>query len=483
VGSRRVIIAFLIAIIGIIPIVLAISVLKIYKGSELGYALLLYMLSIGFWQLDIASLYLKELLPENVILWLFKIFRAGPTFMIPLVFYLSYVSIKKHSTNIKNKSYNRFLLSIFNRKLLILLTIWSTFVYFINMTKLGITGLTEVKIINTNTFFYFPEYGQLQFLYTYHTGSFIIFVLFTYLISRNIQNQYLKDFLGTFSFCSFLLFLSGLLNFIPKTGTLFSSLGVIIFSVIIIFSFVRMNTVMAVNYNRLMERQKKLDYSGNLTASLVHEVKNNVQIINGYSKLLNESTTISSQDQKMNEMIQLASQQLEELTQNYTKYINYQSIDFMMEDINVVIEQAIKITSEIAKENSVEISFDGKYRTLKAFVNQTNLKQVFVNLIKNSIEAFPEEELIRKIMISTDILADKIFINIMDTGKGIPTENWKGIFDPFTTSKKDGLGLGLPFVKKVIYEHRGDINIVESNQSGTKFQITLPQYSFSDFHI
>lgn len=480
-GRSRVIIAFLITIIGIIPIVLAISVLKIYKGSELGYALLLYMLSIGFWQMDIASLYLKDILPENVILWLFRIFRVGPTFMIPLVFYLSYVSIKKYSTNIKNKVYNRFLLSIFNRKLLIVLTIWSTFVYFINMTKLGIAGLTEVKIINSNTYFYFPVYGQLQFLYTYHSGSFIIFVLFTYLISRNIQNQYLKDFLGTFSFCSFLLFLSGLLNFIPKTGTLFSSLGVIIFSVIIIFSFVRMNTVMTVNYNRLMERQKKLDYTGTLTASLVHEVKNNVQIINGFSKLLNESILLSSHGQKMNEMIQLASQQLGELTQNYTKYINYQSIDFKMVDINEVIDQAIKITNEIAKEKAVEISFERKYRTLKAFVNQTNLKQAFVNLIKNSIEAFPEEEHIRKVMISTDILTDKIFINIIDTGKGIPAENWEGIFDPFTTSKKGGLGLGLPFVKKVIFEHRGDIIIAESSLRGTHFQITIPQYSFSDF--
>jgi signal transduction histidine kinase len=476
-----VIIAFLIAIIGIIPIVLAISMLTIYKGSELALPLLFYMLLITFWQLDIAVLYLKDVLSSDVILWLFRIFRVGPTFMITLVYYISYVSIKKHSANIKNRVFHRFLLSIFHRKLLALIIFSSTMVFVINMTKWGITGLKEVKIVNSNTFFYFPDYGPLQFLYVFHTGSFIIFVILAYIISRNIQNIYLKKFLGTFSFCSFLLFISGLLNFIPEKGSLFSSLGVIIFSVIIIFSFVRMNTSMTINYNRLMERQKKLDYTGNLTASLVHEVKNSIQIIKGFSKLLSEFTHLSSEGKKMNEMIHLAAQQLEDLTQSYTAFIKYSSIEFKLVDLNEIIDQAIEISAEISKKYEVEVTFEKKYRALKAYVNQTYLKQVFVNLIKNSLEAFPIDQSIRKVMISADTQGDKIFINLIDTGCGIPKEKWECIFDPFTSTKSDGMGLGLPFVKKIIFEHRGDIKIVDSSPKGTHFQILLPQNVFSDF--
>ena len=74
-----------------------------------------------------------------------------------------------------------------------------------------------------------------------------------------------------------------------------------------------------------------------------------------------------------------------------------------------------------------------------------------------------------------------IHINFIDTGKGIPVESWESIFDPFTSYKKEGMGLGLPFVKKIIFEHRGDIKIVESSSIGTNLQIVLPQYAFSDF--
>jgi signal transduction histidine kinase len=459
--------------------VLAICVLKMYKGSELAFALFLYMLSISFWQLNIAVLYLKGVLSEELITWLFRFFRIGPTFMIPLVFYLAYVLINKHTTNIKNKSFFQFQSSIFNPKVLFFLVVWSFIVYLINMTKFGIIGVKDVKIVNSDIYFYFPEYGPLQFLYLFHTSSFFILIIFTFIISRQIQNLYLKKFLGTFSFCTFLLFIFGFLNFIPGTGALFSSLGIIIFSVIIVFSFVRMNTMLTVDYNRLLERQKKLDNAGSLTASLVHEVKNTLQIINGYSKLLGESH-LPPEGKKNTVMIQKAADQMEDLINNYTKLLKYKSIDFKMVDLNEMIEHSIEISSEFLQRNAVEVYFDKKYSTLKTYANEAYLKQVFVNLFKNSSEAFPKESFIRNIMISTDIQVNRIFINIIDTGKGIPGDHWDSIFDPFTTSKSEGLGLGLPFVKNIILEHRGDIKVVDSSPNGTHIQIILPQYSFSN---
>jgi len=236
--------------------------------------------------------------------------------------------------------------------------------------------------------------------------------------------------------------------------------------------------MLTVNYNRLMERQKKLDNAGSLTASLVHEVKNTLQIINGYSKLLGESQ-LPSEGKRMNVMIQNASNQMEDLISNYTKLLKYKSIDFKMVDLNEIIEQSIEISEEFLQRNAVEVFFDKKYSTLKTYANHAYLKQVFVNLIKNSSEAFPKEGSIRNIMFSTDIQVDRIFINIIDTGIGIPADNWNSIFDPFTTSKTEGLGLGLPFVKNIILEHRGDIKVMDSSSKGTHIQIILPQYSFS----
>ncbi|MGM7721543.1 sensor histidine kinase [Metabacillus sp. Hm71] len=475
------IIAFLIAIIGIIPIVLAISALKLYKGSELAIPLLLYMVSISFWQLDIAVLYLQDTFSEELILWLFKLFRAGPTFLVPLVYYLSYIIIKKHSAFSKSKIVNRVLFSIYNKYVLVCLLIWSTMIYVINLTELGISGLQVIKVAGSNTSIYFPEYGPLQFLYIIHIVSFILFFAVSYLISKGFQNQFFREFIATFFFCSFFLFITGLLNFIPGSGALFSSLGIIIFSVIIIFSFVKMNTVMTVNYNRLLERQKKLDYTGNLTGSLVHEVKNSLVIIKGYSKLLSELTALPSQGKKMNEMIQTAAEQIDNLTVNYTKYIEHKSIEYKLTDLNETIDRAIKLTAELTSEHAIDVYFERKFKTLKVYLNETNMKQVFINLIKNSTEAIPPERTNRNITIKTNIDADKIVIDVIDTGKGIQFECWEAIFDPFISYKEGGSGLGLPYVKKVIFEHRGEINVIESSPEGTHFQITLPQFAFSDF--
>lgn len=91
---KGLIIACLIALIGMIPIVLAICLIKIYKGSELATALLLYMLFISFWQLDVAVLYLKGVISKDLITFLFRLFRLGPTFLVPIVFYLAYILIK-----------------------------------------------------------------------------------------------------------------------------------------------------------------------------------------------------------------------------------------------------------------------------------------------------------------------------------------------------------------------------------------------------
>lgn len=471
--------SLLIMTIGLIPLVLAINVLKIYKGSQLGFALLLFMMSICFWQIDIGVLYLKGIVPEHIILLLFQIFRIGPTFIVPITFYIAYLIMHKHSPNFKGTLYYQFIVSLLNKNLMVLFGVWSMFVYFINWTPLGIEGLRVVNVKYSDVSLYFPIYGEFHYLYLIHITMFVFLLILIFIISRGIQNVYLKNFLGTFSFCAFLLFTTGMVNFIPGTGAIVSSIGVILFSSFIIFSFVKMNILMTINYNKLIERQKKLDYSGGLTSSLVHEVKNNLQVIKGYSKMLTRSTSLS-ESKNMASMIQSAAQGLEDLTNNYSVYISNKIIQFRMADLNKIIEEAIEITSEIVRKNRVNVSFEKKYRSLNTYVSETFIKQVFINLIKNSSESIDADEKVRNIKIDTFVMGDQIIIDISDTGHGIQVSEWESIFDPFISSKDTGMGVGLPFVRKVIFEHRGEIKVYDSSSKGTTFRIILPQYEFSE---
>ncbi|WP_174615992.1 sensor histidine kinase [Virgibacillus ihumii] len=465
----------LICTIGLIPLVLGLSIRAIYKESKVSSVLFIYMVLITVWQFNVGILYFGNVLPESVVLFLFKLFRAGPTLSIIVVFYLTYIFIKDQPAMLKETSgITRTLLKLFNKKVLVFFGIWSGLIYIINWTSLGIEGL-RLQNTNSTTFIHFPEYGPLAWLYVVHMSSFIIFLLIVYIVSQKIANPNFKNFLRGFCLHSFIwLIVPGFLNFSPETGAIPSSIGVVIFSAAIVHEFIKFSTSLKDNYYQLMERQKKLDYTGNLAGSLIHEVKNTNQIIKGFSKSLNKCDTMTEQEKSSMEMIQKSSEHLGNLVNNYKAYMKSSDQEMKTEDLESIIGQAVDFSSSMSEENDVEIEFMNPYKQLTVYVNRTNLEQVFINLIKNSIEAMPVDRENRKITISTELDNGMIIIHLRDTGKGINPENWQSVFDPFISFGDRGMGMGLPFVKKTIIEHLGNVQIIESSPEGTHFQIELP---------
>lgn len=436
------------------------------------------MLLITIWQFDVGILYFKGVIPKHIILFLFKLFRMGPTFSVPLVFYVGYIILKDQPTMIKDSGIlTKLSRVLFNKTFFIILCVWSGLVYIINWTKLGIQGL-RVSDVTFSSIHFFPVYGPLAAIYIIHMATFVIFIFLVFIFSKKIHNVNFQNFLRSFCFSSLWLIIPGFLNFSPRTAVITSSIGVVAFSTTIVREFIKLNKSMKSNYYYLMERQKKLDYTGNLAGSLIHEVKNTNQIIKGFANVLNKSVTMSEREISALEMIQKSSEHLWKLTNNYKEFMNASMLSLEKEDIESIIQETIDLSSEMLRENNVEIQFINDYKPLYVYVNRINLAQVFINLIKNSIEAMPPEKTQRKIIIRTELdeLDDSIIlIHFMDTGKGIPYENWQSVFDPFISFKKRGMGLGLPFVKKTIIEHLGDVYIVESSPKGTHFQIELPQ--------
>lgn len=474
-------VSFLIFIIGILPLMLGLSLFRLYRGAKMTFPIFIYMALISFWQIDISILYLKDIFSENIILFLFKLFRAATIYAVPATFYVIYTLIHKQEATLEKNSWiNKAILKVFTKTGLIGLFTWSSFVYVISWTNYGIQYL-GVKDIHHSPFdFYFPVYGNLNFIYKVHISSLGLLLFLVYVVSKRIHNLHLRQFLSTFSICSIFVFVPGLLNFFPDTGILISSAGVIVFSTLIMLAFVRLHHYKAIQLHQITEMQKKMDYTGNLAASLVHEVKNCTTIIKGYSKMIVTSQIDIKKDPSFLSFIDLAADQLDEISTSYREYIKHRAIELDMENLNTIIEKSIQLSQQLADDRGITIEFSKKYHHLKAYVNKSYLSQVIINLIKNGIESIPKERIDKKIMIETNVVGDLIHIDIHDTGKGIPLSNWESIFDPFMSSKKDGMGLGLPFCKKIIFEHRGDLNIIHSDANGTTFRITLLQYEFTD---
>ena len=149
------------------------------------------------------------------------------------------------------------------------------------------------------------------------------------------------------------------------------------------------------------------------------------------------------------------------------------------ENLNEVVDGVARILESQAKDSDVKIARDFSSDLPKAWIDREQLKQVFMNLILNAIQAMRGGG---SVVIATRVSAEGdgngprpcVQVEIRDTGIGIPEENLEHIFDPFFTNKDGGSGLGLSISHQIIKEHGGRILVHSRVKEGTSFIVSLP---------
>ena len=123
-----------------------------------------------------------------------------------------------------------------------------------------------------------------------------------------------------------------------------------------------------------------------------------------------------------------------------------------------------------------EIEFDLKIfpNAQEIYVDQYQIEQVFINLIKNSIESFEDKQKNNKISVKVFNPSDFIRIEIIDNGSGISLDKIDKIFLPFYTTKINGNGIGLALSKQILNQHDGNISVESQTKKGTKIIVDLP---------
>jgi signal transduction histidine kinase len=135
-------------------------------------------------------------------------------------------------------------------------------------------------------------------------------------------------------------------------------------------------------------------------------------------------------------------------------------------NINTLVKDSIK---EVPIPPTINIEVN--VNDVEVNVDIQQIKRVFINLIQNAIDAMNGRG---RITISSKLSDEGLIINIGDDGCGINPEDMKMLFKPFFTTKREGLGLGLTFCKKVIESHKGQISINSKVNKGTIIQIQIP---------
>ena len=144
-----------------------------------------------------------------------------------------------------------------------------------------------------------------------------------------------------------------------------------------------------------------------------------------------------------------------------------------LNDINKVVEDAGAIGLIGAAGDGVEIEYKLGADVGSANIDRLQIQQVLANLIRNAVDAMHDAP-VKRITITTARTGGRIEISVADTGRGIEPAVRARLFEPFVTSKEDGLGIGLSITKSIIDAHQGEIIAMDNNQKGTTFTVKLP---------
>ncbi len=214
---------------------------------------------------------------------------------------------------------------------------------------------------------------------------------------------------------------------------------------------------------------KKLRAVGELAASIAHEIRNPLTSIKGFLQLIKEIN--SGIDEFYFDILEDELSRIEMITGEMLVLAKPQAKDFKYKDISKIIEDVLILLGSQALIYNVEIHKE-MIPLPKIRCAENQLKQVFINLIKNSIEAMPNGG---NILVSARLINDDtINIKVTDQGVGIPKEFLENLGTPFYTTKEKGTGLGLMTTIKIIQEHKGTIDFSSGPDKGTIVEICLP---------
>jgi len=228
-----------------------------------------------------------------------------------------------------------------------------------------------------------------------------------------------------------------------------------------------------------LRRADRLSSLGLLTAGLAHEIRNPLVAIRTFTQLLPERYD----DAEFREGFQgLALKEVDRicgLINDLLSFARPSKPNVVPENVNDVVDNIARILETQAKEKNVIIARDFGDNLPKVWIDREQMKQVFMNLILNAIQAMKEGGSIniatRPVSRNgTQPSGDFVQVEIRDTGVGIPEENLQHIFDPFFTSKDEGSGLGLAVSHQIVQEHGGFVTVESHVGKGTAFFVHVP---------
>ncbi|OGP65376.1 MAG: hypothetical protein A2169_07220, partial [Deltaproteobacteria bacterium RBG_13_47_9] len=225
-----------------------------------------------------------------------------------------------------------------------------------------------------------------------------------------------------------------------------------------------------------IRRADRLASLGTLTAGLAHEIRNPLVAIKTFIQLLPDRL---EDEEFRSHFLNIASGEVDRLSSLVNELLEFarpSDPKLELEDINAILDGMVLLVSTETKKKQIEILKSYALDLPPIIVDREQIKQVFLNVLLNAVDATPENGQISIKTRSFLKLAGEPYVQIefTDTGYGIPTEYLEDIFTPFFTMKDKGSGLGLSISNQIVQDHQGYIAVESQLNRGTSFFINLP---------
>ena len=220
---------------------------------------------------------------------------------------------------------------------------------------------------------------------------------------------------------------------------------------------------------------QRLTELGQVVSTLVHEVNQPITAIQNYLNACRRLAATGNQEgvQTALQRIEDQTKRTSEIVQRIRQFVKKHDVQMQSEDLSHVIDEAIALTRSSLRDDGSGISVQVDPKGAFGIIDKVQVQQVLFNLMRNGIEAMQGQPR-RELMIRTrDVQDGMVEISVADTGSGLPAEVRERLFQPFVTTKPNGMGIGLSVCQGIVQLHGGRLWADADDGGGTVFRFTV----------
>jgi two-component system sensor histidine kinase PilS (NtrC family) len=223
--------------------------------------------------------------------------------------------------------------------------------------------------------------------------------------------------------------------------------------------------------------QQRLAAVGEMAAGIAHEIRNPLASMSGSIQVLRQELSLSDEQAQLMDIVLRESERLNDTIKSFLAYARPQRFAMARLDVGRIVEDAAMLLrngADVRAGHRIEVEVPDEPVWMEADENQ--MKQIVWNLATNGLRAMAEGGRLL-IAVKVEVLGDgarELVLSVEDEGRGMPTEELDGIFEPFRSTFERGTGLGLAIVHRIVTDYDGTIQVSSTLNVGTAVRVRLP---------